>query len=160
MNLRRFLIYAACLTLLFLAFSNNFVNKSAAVSLTVNQTPPPLPTPIMTISLQPKFTPVPSPPKLTITPNQPVVAPQRATGDSYQNTDNNQTVTPLPIDSSTPTPTPIKTPTPVRTQTPKSTPTNSPTDSESSKNGSWLPWIIAGILFVIVIFLLGRNSKD
>jgi hypothetical protein len=159
MNFRHCLIYSACFIWLFLAFSNTFIGKSSAGSLALNQTPPPLPTPIQTMTVR---TPVqyPTVPKLTITPNQPVIAPQRASDGSNQRNDNKQTVTPKPIDSPTPTPTPIQTPTPINPSTPKATPIASPTDSSKSSDGSWLPWIIAGVLFVIVVFLLGRNSKD
>jgi LPXTG-motif cell wall-anchored protein len=61
--------------------------------------------------------------------------------------------------SSSPTPTPTPTPTPARTQTlPDSSP-SSPSVS-TSEPSSWTPWIIVGILALMVAFLLGRRRKN
>lgn len=67
----------------------------------------------------------------------------------------NGSVTPTP----TKTPTPTPTPTPTVTPTPVASPSPTPAANDASTE-SWLPWIIAGILALIVVFLLGRNSKD
>ena len=158
MNLRRGLIFLAVLVWLFLSFSNTFFGNPSA--LAGSQTTPRLVTPIQTMTIQTPWPPPPSPPVVTISPNQEIIAPSRASDDpSYQSgsTDvNKQIENPKPVNVQTSTPTPK----PTETPTAKATPMVSPADTTKSTDGSWLPWIIAGILFVIVIFLLGRNNKD
>jgi hypothetical protein len=158
MNLKFYFICAASFGLIFLTFSNGLTGKSAAKSLTVNQTPP-LPTPVQTmVTPVPSLTPAPT---LNITPTMTPITPSTPPVGS------NPQITPLtPLPTLPPvdpppgaTPVVVVTVSPTVTFSPTTTTSPSPTEVAQPSNASWLPWIIAGVLFVIVVFLIGRQSK-
>jgi hypothetical protein len=130
--MKHYLGFCTCLVLIISFSSNAYPDKTEVL---------PQPTP---------FRGMP-PPSLPHTPLPPL-PPAPKLNESLIS---NGSVTPTPTKTPTPTPTPTLTATPTLAASPSPTPA-----ANDSSTGSWLPWIIAGILALVVVFLLGRNSKD